>query len=373
MPQPLFGTAFNYESQSRAGILNRDPAHFDKATPDFEYYPGEWADYNLSRVDTAHRITLPFKVKDVLSIVPRAGYRGTYYSDSELDGDLMRHSADLGAEFSLRGTTELQGGMRHVIEPYLDYSYQPVTYEGDDDDGRLYVFDRLDRSSGWLDQFGMDGTWLPYDWHGVRPGIRNIWQKRDEKNVMRNLVLLDLYTAIQVDSDGPLDEEGLRLAGVKAAWTPSDKLDVKVQSEYDTENDLFAYVNLSTFYQLNRAVRLGGGYLGRDHDIYDYAPSPVAQWNRVNENLAYGGFTHELNRSWTYSVYTRYDLRYNELDEVGGYIQYSLDCLVFQLRTAYVNSFDRVDGSERGDDFRVALTMWFRAEDRESGDQWLTW
>ncbi len=374
VPQPLFGSALNYESQSRAGILNRDAARYEEASPEFMYYPGEWADYNLARVDTAHRITLPFKVKDVLSVVPRAGYRGTYYSDSELDGDMMRHSADLGVEFSLRGTADLEGGRRHIFEPYLDYSYQPVSYEGDDEDGRLYVFDRLDRSMGWLDQFGMDGGWLPYDWHGVRPGIRSIWQKRDAHNVMRNVLLLDAYTAIQADSEGPLDEEGVRMVGAKAAWTPSDKLDVKARSEYDTEDDTFAYVNFSTFYQLNKAVRLGGGYLGRDHDLYDYAPSPVAQWNRVRENLAYGGFTHKLNETWTYSFYTRYDLRCNDLDEVGGYIQYSLDCLVFQFRTAYINGFDRIDDvSERDDDFRVALTMWFKAENRETDDEWLTW
>ena len=355
VPQPLFGSALNYESQSRAGILNRDAVRYDGASSDFMYYPGEWADYNLSRVDTAHRVTLPFKVKDVLSVVPRAGYRGTYYSDSELDGDMMRHSADLGVEFSLRGTSELEDGRRHIFEPYLDYSYQPVAYEGDDEDGRLYVFDSLDRSSGWLDQFGMDGGWLPYDWHGVRPGIRSIWQERDAHNIMRNVLLLDTYTAVQVDSEGPLGEEGVRMVGAKVVWTPSDKLDVKTQSEYDTENDAFAYVNFSTFYQLNKAVRLGGGYLGRDHDLYDYARSPVEEWNRVRENLAYGGYTHKLNETWTYSFYTRYDLRRNDLDEVGGYIQYSLDCLVFQLRTAYINSFDRIDGvSERDDDFRVA-------------------
>ncbi|MFO7937657.1 MAG: LptA/OstA family protein [Kiritimatiellia bacterium] len=374
MPRPLFNTGFNYESQSRAGILNRDAARYDDASPAFKYYPGEWADYNLSRVDTAHRVTRPFKVKDILSVVPRAGYRGTWYSDSELDGDVIRHSADLGVELSLRGVAELESGRRHIIEPYLDYSYQPVTYDGDDEDGRIYAFDRFDRSIAWMDQFGMDGAWLPYDWHGVRPGIRSIWQERDQHNVMRNVFLLDAYTAVQADSEGPLDQEGLRMAGTKAAWTPSEDVYVKAQTEYDTEEDAFAYVNFSTFYQLTKAVRLGGGYIGRDHEIYDYAPSPVEQWNQVNENLAYGGFTHEINDTWTYSFYTRYDLRRNDLDEVGGYIQYSLDCLVFQLRTAYINSFDRVDGfSKRDDDYRVALTMWFRAENREADDNWLTW
>jgi hypothetical protein len=78
--------------------------------------------------------------------------------------------------------------------------------------------------------------------------------------------------------------------------------------------------------------------------------------------------------TWSWSFYTRYDLRNNDLDEVGGYIQYSLDCLVFQLRTAYVNDYQRIDDvSKREDDFRVALMVWLRAEKRTPDDEWLTW
>jgi len=372
VPQPVFNTGLNYESQTRAGYLNRDAARYDRALPDFMYYPGSWADYNLVRVDTAHRVTYPMKFGDVLSVVPRAGYRGTYYSDTELDRNVFRHSAELGVETSLRGVSDLNNGYRHVVEPYVDYSYQPTHF--DLDNGRVYGFDRFDRSIEWFDQFGMDGTWLPYDWHGVRPGVRNLLQTRDEKNRMRTVLEWDVYGGVQFDSEGPLDEEGLRMAGSKVVFSPSDKWDMKALAEWDTEDETFAYVDLSAFYKLSEKFRLGGGYLARDHQLYDYDVSPVAQWNRVKENLVYGGFTHEINDTWSWSFYTRYDLRYNELDEVGGYIQYRLDCLVFQLRTAYVHKFERIDRvSERDDDFRVALMMWLRAEQRTPDDEWLTW
>ncbi|MDA3924305.1 MAG: hypothetical protein PF904_06390 [Kiritimatiellae bacterium] len=372
-PQPLFNTPFNYESQTRAGVMSRDAAYYENAAPAYMYYPGDWANYNLTRIDSAHRVTLPFKVKDVLAVVPRAGYHGTYYSDSELSGDLDRHSADLGVEFSLRGTAELDNGYRHIFEPYLDYSYQPVTYEGDDKDGRIYMFDRLDRSNDWMNQFGMDGAWLPYTWHGVRPGIRNIWQKRNDDNVMRNVLSLDTYAAVQFNSEGEQDQKGVSMYGTKIEYKPSEAVDIKFHGEYDPEDDKFAYVNFNTFYQLNKQLRLGGGYLGRDHEIYDYGTMAVNSWNRINENLVYGGFTHDINSTWSYSMYLRHDLRRNEMDEVGGYIQYSLDCLVFQLRTAYISGFDRVDGSERDDDYRVSLTMWFKAENKSSEDEWLAW
>ena len=372
VPQPLFGTPLNYESQTRAGYLNRDSAHFERALPEFMYYPGSWAEYNLSRADTAHRITAPMKFGDVLSVVPRAGYRGTWYSDSEADGSVSRHTADLGVETSMRATADLANGYRHVVEPYLDYSFQPTHF--DLDNGRAYTFDRFDRSSAWLDQFGMDGTWLPYDWHGLRPGVRNLLQSRDKKGVMRTVLDWDVYTAIQFESEGPLAEEGLRMAGTKVLFSPNDDLDIKAQGEWDLEEETFAYVDLSVFYKLNEKLRMGGGYLARDHQLYDYDVSPVLQWNRVDESMIYGGFTHDVNDTWSWSTYVRYDLNYNELDEVGGYIQYRLDCLVFQVRAAYVNNFSRIDRiSERDDDFRIAVMMWLRAENRKPDDEWVTW
>ena len=372
MPQPLFGTALNYESQTRVGHLSRDAAYFERALPDFMYYPGSWADYDLARADTAHRVTAPMKFGDVLSVVPRAGYRATWYSDSERSSDISRHTADLGAEASVRATADFANGYRHIVEPYLDYSFQPTHF--DLDEGRSYGFDRFDRSVEWFDQFGMDGTWLPYDWHGIRPGVRNILQTRDEKGIMRTVLDWDTYAAVQFKSEGPLDEEGLRMAGTKVTAAPTEALDLKAQAEWDLEADTIAYVDLSAFYKLSEKLRFGGGYLARDHQLYDYDVSPVLEWNRVKENMIYGGFTHDVNDTWSWSTYLRYDLYRNELDEIGGYIQYRLDCLVFQIRAAYVSSYDRIDRvSERDDDFRIAVMMWLRAENRSPDDEWLRW
>lgn len=372
VPQPLWQTGLNYESQTRVGYLNRDAAYFEHALPDYMYYPGSWADYNMLRVDTAHRVTYPMKIKDVVSVVPRAGYRGTFYSETERDNNVFRHTAELGVETSMRATSEWENGLRHVFEPYFDYSYQPSHLDADN--GRVYYFDQYDRSLEWFDQFGMDGSWLPYDWHGVRPGIRNLLITHDDKGRPRTLFSSDIYSAIQIDSEGAVNDDGLRMAGTKMRYSPTDRVDVHAQGEWDTEENTFAYVDLNAFYQMTDKFRLGGGYLARDHQLYDYDVSPVAQWNQIKENLIYGGFTHEINDTWSWSFYTRYDLRYNELDEVGGYVQYQLNCLVFQLRSAYVNKFERIDKvSERDDDFRVALMMWFRAQNRTSEDEWLTW
>ncbi len=376
-PQSLFNSGLNYESQTRAGYLNRDYARYERAMPEYMYYPGSWADYHLTRVDTAHRVTAPLKFADALSLVPRAGYRATWYSDAEYYSHATRQSAELGAELSTRATADLRHGYRHVVEPYIDYSYQPTHI--DIDRGRTYYFDRFDRSYEWFDQFGMDNTWLPFDWHGVRPGLRNLLQGRDASGRMRTIADLDTYFAAQFDSDGPAAEDGVRMAGARLLLSPNERVDIKTQAEWDLEEDVTAYADLSAFYKVNEKLRVGGGYIGRDHRLYDYgtrAPdyeSPVPQWDRVRENLVYGGLTHDVNDTWSWSGYTRYDLRRDELDEIGGFLQYRLDCLVFQLRTSYRHSFDRIDGTERKDDIRFAFMMWFRAENRTPADDWLTW
>lgn len=371
VPQPLLA-GLNYESQSRAGYLERHYSEYEKAEDIYKYYPGKWAEYNTVRLETAHRLTYPFKLWDALSVVPRAGYRGTYYADNQRYEDIYRQSGELGVELSMRGTSEWSGGWRHTVEPYLDYSYQPTDISGTRGT-ELYYFDRFDRTLGWFDQFGQDGVWLPYDWHGVRPGVRNFFQTKGEDGKVRTFLDFDAYGVVQFDSDGPKGEDGVRDVGAKAVVSPTKDVDVKAQVEWDTEDDLIAYANLSAFYKVNESFRFGGGYLGRDHDLTDYGYSPVAQWNRVKENLVYAGYTHALNDQWSYSPYIRFDARENDLDEVGGYIRFQLDCLVFQLRFAYVNEYMRIDGSERGDDFRVSFTMWLRAQKKGDTDEWRAW
>ena len=76
-PMPVFSLPVNYESQTRIGYLDRDYAKYgSRDTPaQYRYTPGPWANYNAFRMDTYHRLTLPMKFADVLSVVPRFGLR----------------------------------------------------------------------------------------------------------------------------------------------------------------------------------------------------------------------------------------------------------------------------------------------------------
>ena len=68
--QPIFGTSgFFYDGESSAGYLRRNFAN-DSIFPDYEAF----------RIDSFHQIFYPRTLFGWLSVVPRAGVRGTYYS-----------------------------------------------------------------------------------------------------------------------------------------------------------------------------------------------------------------------------------------------------------------------------------------------------
>ena len=383
-PQPLFSLPVNYESQSHVGFLNRQYAKYEDADPAFRYTPGKWADYQSFRADSLHRLTAPFKLMDVLSVVPRASYRATWYEDtgstinpSRASGNsLYRGIFEAGVSLSARGSRWFDGGWRHVIEPYLDYSWQDVSIDSEGEGGSIYYFDNTDRSYDWLDQFGFDGRGLPVRWHGVRPGLRNVLERRDHKGVMRTVLDTDVYAAVPFDtydfdaSGRPRDPKdpnyGRRgdrqvVPGVLVRWHPSKDTSLRLRTEYDCQNDAVAYSDVSLHHKLSGRFSWYASYIGRDHRLWDYGDSEVSSWNREKSNLVEAGWTHDLCDAVGYSPFIRYDARRNELDEIGAWIELRTDCLAFRFTFSFEDTFERVDGSKREADFRFGFFVYLRA------------
>ena len=118
--------------------------------------------YGTDRFDTFHQLTFPNTYFGWLSIVPRVGYRGTYYGKTfdlgsttfippsnplipdfilppptlanpvKFDGDTFRSVFDTGAEASFKISRTWENvqsrafgldGLMHVIQPFTDFSY----------------------------------------------------------------------------------------------------------------------------------------------------------------------------------------------------------------------------------------------------------
>ena len=406
MPLPVLDLPVNYESSSRVGFLRRTAAQLGDAesgvTP-YTRYPGEWADYETFRFDTYHRLSAPFKLADVLSVVPRIGYRGTYWARGgntcptgyepsyNASHDVFRSILEGGVTFAARGTAEYDG-WRHMVEPYLDVLAQKAWYNGVSDGQRPFVFDAVDASLDWSDQFASRGRSLPYTWYGLTPGVRNVFDTVDEKGSVRRLLDLDLYCAVQLndtewmgtDPMHKLAEPGrpnygrnavTPVPGFRFSWRPDRDTVISGRMEYDSEYNAVALAGLQARQRVADWLSYYVSFYQTDYRRWDFASSPYDRdtmdgdvFNLVRYSYVQAGFEHELCDAVAWSPYVRWDCRDGQLDSVGSWIDFRTDCLGFRFSVEYDNEYTRVDGSERGESWDFGFYVYLRAFGAESGN-----
>jgi LPS-assembly protein len=145
----LGNTPFFYEGETSVGQYRNNPGNTNII--------GSVADTNFvgnaTRADTFHQIVVPTMLGDWLSVIPRAGVRGSYYSrapDSAPETqDVTRVVYDLGAEASFKISREWDDvhsdwlhidGLRHIIQPFADYQWIPRPDRSTND---LFQFDSV--------------------------------------------------------------------------------------------------------------------------------------------------------------------------------------------------------------------------------------
>jgi len=178
-----------YQSSNSLGIYSMKWRDFDRKREDLlaedyddELHGDAW-DYRSFRADTTHFAYLPLELGDSIEFIPRAGFKGTYYSRSsrasvsqrdlanmlEVDdpdkvysragmvnydsdgGEVFRAAFELGAELKTKLYSNWldvnldafeSDGLRHIVEPYANYTFSP-----DPSHNRkyLYFFDETDR------------------------------------------------------------------------------------------------------------------------------------------------------------------------------------------------------------------------------------
>ena len=404
-PIPLLGLPVNYETENRLGYLTRGFAEYGSLRRTvYSYNPGPWAEYEAFRFDTYHRLTAPLRTcGDVLSVVPRLGYRGTYWNHSGMTdltgwneaqdaGALYRSIGEAGVTFSARGVAQIDDEWRHLVEPYLDVLAQEAWFSGLDGNNRPYVFDNLDASSTWEDQFAGRSRNLPYSYYGITPGLRNVWSVLTERGNVRQVLDVDLYSAIQfnetsyagADDAHKLAEagkpnygkNGCALApGVRVRWAPSQDVNLGLRAEYDSDDNRIAYASAKFAQTVTDDFNYYVKYDLRDHRQWDFSSAPYDETRMRSDefglarlHLVEMGFEQRLCDWLAWGPNLRWDIRENELDSVGAWIDYLTDCLGFRLLVEYDNSFTTIDGREWGDDWSVGFYIYLRAFGPGSGN-----
>lgn len=396
-PTSVFGLPLNYESSSRIGWLDRQAAKIGSATTalPFRYNPGPWADYQALRADTYHRLTLPFKVGGLVSVVPRVAYRGTFWNASGLycspglrtprvDDNVYRSIIEGGVTLAMRGRADF-GDWTHTVEPYVDVLVQDASYSGLSEGARPLKFDAYDGSFDWLDQFGGRSRNLPYSWYGVTPGVRNAFYKRDEDGYRRPVLDFDLYCRIQFNdtdwSNGDLNKclpvnpedpncggkgDAVYVPGLRARWMPTKDAQLGACAEWNGESDTIAYAAVSLKHRLSDKFNWEFAYSRRDNRWWDYSASSTSgtledRFNWTKLSYMQLSLEHDVCDLFAWGPYISYDCDLKELDRIGTWFDLRTDCLGFRIYAEHQTGYTRVDGSKYLADNRFGFFIYLRA------------
>ena len=196
--------------QSENTIAHLERVHSETNTP----FPNP---YDSVRIDTANTLYMPQRY-GFMSLVPRVGYRATYYSKTKNGNDELRQIPGAGLEVSFQATKVFSErerwygkGLRHKIEPYADYIYENSSVSAN----QLLQFDDIDE----LD-----------DENKVQIGLRNVLQTKRNGRLSR-FIDLDLYSYYLVEKNGA--ENDFEFLHIDARMPLTKRTMVDLDGAYD--------------------------------------------------------------------------------------------------------------------------------------------
>ena len=334
--QQIPGTPFYYEGQNTLSYLDRV---FPEDSGD--------EDYDAFRFDSAHMVYWPTRHFGFLSLIPRAGYRGTYYSRSleagtvtnvvtvtndlgevigttneveDIVNDLSavwRNLPELGAETSFKAFGELYDGptgieededLRHIFEPYADYTFRPEPNVLPEE---LWQFDSIDE----LDER-----------NDLRLGLRNYLQTRRQA-ATHNLLYADVFTTLLLDP--PEDGQTLGDIEFKSELRPLSWFSWDLDGAFDTQES-----ELRTFSTQAQV---------ESPDIFTFGVD--YRYKRDTRQALAGDLVVFPEQAWSARIYARTDLETSTLEEHSYYLIHRTRCLGLGLGVRI-----RPDQAADGDD-----------------------
>lgn len=350
---------FMVESDSSAGYLERTFSRFQRETQNRE-------EFDTFRAHTENRLYFPFQVDGWLNVIPRAGMTYTYYGEtlrqesvvttesvtdpetgvitstfqtnqvtraSSADGRLL---PEIGLESSFKaygimheGPTGLGTGLRHVVEPFSNYTFIP---EPDLTPDRIYQFDEIDRLG---------------ERHDLRFGVRNKFQTRrprpNNPANIHDLANISVSTRYDLRSEADpslgniLIDTELRLV---------DWLYVRFDTEFNTDRS-----EIETF---NTELRI--------QDPETRSSLSLDQRYRVDarHTLQLG---YDVNPQARFGVkgYTRFELENDGFEEQEIMLRWETDCVGYGLGLLWLKGDEGLDGPDGEDEYKVWVQFWLTA------------
>jgi LPS-assembly protein len=310
----LFGGPIFYQGESGIADLHRSFAD-----------DSGFENYSTTRVDTFHELLYPNTYFGWLSVVPRAGFRATYYDKTRdlgntlfptnedpgvpdfipLDptptnpivdaGSGVRTVFDTGAEASFklsRTWDDVENramgldGLLHVVQPYTDFSY---VRENGINPAAILEFDRFEPSTQLrpIDFPNFTSIDSIASWTVWRLGVRNrLETRRDDLTV----TWLELDTFADVNFDNPYDRRSFSNLFNKLRFTPLPWASLTIDSQVPAFNQGFTEVNTTISVQpvANLQLNLGHRYLN-DNPFFEHSSLfVIGGYYRLSDNWGFG-------------------------------------------------------------------------------------
>jgi lipopolysaccharide assembly outer membrane protein LptD (OstA) len=339
--QPLFGSAIQYDSQTSVGMYERQFAN-DTLFPN----------YHSFRADTYQQLSRPGTYFGWLSIDPHIGARATYYENSGFtqqdinnitttttsvgtnglpvttssttqqiseklveNGSLFRAAFTAGIEASFKMSKAWEDvqsralgldGLRHVFQPYLDYSYVAVSKAPEE----IFQFDRYSPSTQAppIDFPQFNAVDSLDNWSILRLGMRNRLQTRRDDQTLN---WLELDTFVDVDFVHPDfgDPSFITEPGTFSnlyntlKFNPLPWASLQIDTQFPVFDKGFTQVNTSLGFQVTKNLQLTAGqrYINNNPQF-------------ANSNLVTIGGYYRIDDNWAFSASEQYEFEANLLE-----------------------------------------------------------
>jgi len=353
--QQLGATPVFYESESSAGWYRREFAELTNSFPTTN-------NFSAARADTYHQLTLPQTFFGWLNVTPRVGGRLTYYGEAGGLGGMTeeeyRGVFNTGAEVSFKASRtwpDLQSkllevqGLRHIVEPSVNYVYVPQPHPGPPQlpqldyelpSLRLLPIEYPDYNA--IDSIDSQNV--------IRFGLRNKLQTKREGRV-ENLLSWDLYTDWRLDPR--TNQTTFADLYSDLVFRPRSWITFESQTRFDMEHgDLnLAFENLTLQPNDNWSWGLGYWYL---RDDFSLSPTALGPGNNLIRNTLF----YRLNENWALRASQYFKARTGRMEE-QFYTLYRdfrswTGALTFRVR----------DNGTGSDDYTVAFTFSLKAMPR---------
>jgi lipopolysaccharide assembly outer membrane protein LptD (OstA) len=314
-----------FEGEASASMLARTVARTVRREP-----------YDSGRLDTYGRAYYPFSPFSGGSLVPRAGYRLTYYTDTPVTnaggvvtggGSVLRSVPELGMAASMRLFRTWPDGsfpLRHTIEPYLDFTrmFRPSAATNE-----IYQFDDIDDIS---------------EETTVKVGFQNTLQTKRDGNPY-TIAEVNMFTTVNLDpAPGATMVDVL---SVESEVTPSDALRFDVDIDYSRSRGEMDTVDARATYDAKGSWLLSASYLARR--------------DRYRLLGADGGM--RFGAGWRALVFGRYEFVDGRMQEQGITFRRALDCMTFDVELSQIPAYTLDDGTRRSAEWTVSFTLVFTA------------